>query len=260
MTPVLLAVLACAPVFRYPGPTRGVGKTASPTPTSTSGPWSGDPDQREAVAYYEAPKQAESGQGEQDEPKPRKPRRGRKGDGDKVAKAAGHYVGKKVMSCGGESFRYDCSGLVNVVHYKAGIDLRGLNSDGLWSMAQELGVDHKGLPETGDVVFFDNTYDRNGNGRLDDKLTHVAVVESVDDDGTVHLVHKGSKGVVRIVMNPEHPDQRLSPQGKEWNDWLRARKKGDSKSTQYFSGQLWVGSASFWAAPELQVGQAIAWE
>lgn len=243
-------LLACAPVFRYPGPTRSLGKAVD-TPNETSGPWRGGSEQpeREAVVHVEPP-DAQSAPPSKE--KSWKPRRALKGSGQGVADAAGHYVGKTVMSCSGEKFRYDCSGLVNVVHYKAGIDLRGQNSEGLLDMARELGVDHGGAPKTGDVVFFDNTYDRNKNGRLDDSLTHVAVVESVDADGTVHMVHKGSKGVVRIVMNPEHPDQRLGPEGQEWNDWLRARKKGDSKNTPYLAGQMFVGSASFWAAPELR--------
>lgn len=243
-------LLACAPVFRYPGPTRSVGKAVD-TPSETSGPWGGGEEPaREAVVVVEP---ADAGPSSSPRERTRTPRRALKGSGQGVADAAGFYVGKKVMSCSGEKFRYDCSGLVNVAHYKAGIDLRGQNSEGLLNMARELGVDHKGPPRVGDVVFFDNTYDRNGNGRLDDDLTHVAVVEDVDPDGTVHLVHKGSKGVVRIVMNPEHPEDRLSPEGKEWNDWLRARKKGDSKNTPYLAGQMYVGCASFWAAPELRV-------
>ncbi len=242
-------LLACAPVFRYPGPTRSLGKAVD-TPSETSGPWGGaDQPEREAVVVVE-PDPAE---GSAPKERTRTPRRALKGSGQGVADAAGHYVGKTVMSCSGEKFRYDCSGMVNVAHYKAGIDLRGQNSEGMLALARELGVDHKGPPRVGDVVFFDNTYDRNKNGRLDDALTHVAVVEDVDSDGTVHLVHKGSKGVVRIVMNPEHPEERLGPDGKEWNDWLRARKKGDSKNTPYLAGQMFVGSASFWAAPELRV-------
>ncbi len=243
-------LLACAPVFRYPGPTRSLGKAVD-TPNQTSGPWRGGAEQpeREAVVHVEPP-DAQAAPSSKE--KSWKPRRALKGSGQGVADAAGHYVGKTVMSCSGEKFRYDCSGLVNVVHYKAGIDLRGQNSEGLLDMARELGVEHGGPPKMGDVVFFDNTYDRNKNGRLDDKLTHVAVVESVDSDGTVHMVHKGSKGVVRIVMNPEHPEDRLGPEGQEWNDWLRARKKGDSKNTPYLAGQMFVGSASFWAAPELR--------
>lgn len=105
------------------------------------------------------------------------------------------------------------------------MDLGLCNTAALYSLALEMGVHHKKLrPRAGDVVFFDNTYDRDRDGRNNDELSHVAIVEWDGEDGTIHLIHNASsKGVSRIVMNLEHPEQAQSTQGKAWNSHLRAK-------------------------------------
>lgn len=179
--------------------------------------------------------------------------RSRETDGERVAKAAAHYIGKTSLTCNGKSYRYDCSGFVNVSYARAGYDLGLLNTAALYELAKEEDLYHRRRrPHVGDVVFFDDTYDRNGNGKLDDPLSHVAIVESIDDDGTITLIHKGSsKGVVRIMMNLEHPDEARSPEGKVWNSHLRGKSSKDPRGTEYLTGQLWVGNASFWSSSAL---------
>jgi cell wall-associated NlpC family hydrolase len=179
--------------------------------------------------------------------------RGRETDGERVAKAAAHYIGKTSLTCNGKNYRYDCSGFVNVSYARAGYDLGLLNTAALYDLAKEEDLYHRRRrPLVGDVVFFDNTYDRNGNGKLDDPLSHVAIVESIDEDGTITLIHKGSsKGVVRIVMNLEHPEEARSPEGKVWNSHLRGKSSKDPRGTEYLTGQLWVGNASFWSSSAL---------
>jgi cell wall-associated NlpC family hydrolase len=183
----------------------------------------------------------------------RRAARGRETDGDRVAKAAAHYIGKTSLTCNGKNYRYDCSGFVNVSYARAGYDLGLLNTAALYDLAKEEDLYHRRRrPLVGDVVFFDNTYDRNGNGKLDDPLSHVAIVESIDEDGTITLIHKGSsKGVVRIVMNLEHPEEARSPEGKVWNSHLRGKSSKDPRGTEYLTGQLWVGNASFWSSSAL---------
>ncbi|MBK9648710.1 MAG: CHAP domain-containing protein [Deltaproteobacteria bacterium] len=183
----------------------------------------------------------------------RRAARGRETDGERVAKAAAHYIGKTSLTCNGKNYRYDCSGFVNVSYARAGYDLGLLNTAALYDLAKEEDLYHRRRrPLVGDVVFFDNTYDRNGNGKLDDPLSHVAIVESIDDDGTITLIHKGSsKGVVRIVMNLEHPEEARSPEGKVWNSHLRGKSSKDPRGTEYLTGQLWVGNASFWSSSAL---------
>jgi hypothetical protein len=118
----------------------------------------------------------------------------------------------------------------------------------LYEHARELGVlHHRRKPQPGDIAFFDNTYDRDKNGRIDDPLSHSAVVVGVEANGRIEMVHLGSKGVVRIYMNLADPDIH-EVDGAVMNDYLRAAAKRDPDSTKYLAGQLWTGFASFWAA------------
>lgn len=155
-----------------------------------------------------------------------------------MVQAAEHYLRARPA-------RDDCSGYVCAVFTRAGLPLRG-NSQSLWEDARAAGLTHKRKrPRVGDLAFFDNTYDRNRNGRWDDELTHVAIVLAVEDDGTILLAHGGtSKGRTTMVMNLQERDTHRREDGKELNSYLRARKKGDPRSWKYLSGQLWRGFAT----------------
>jgi hypothetical protein len=163
--------------------------------------------------------------------------------GSEVASESMKMVGKTRMSVEGKVYRYDCSGLVEAVYAAAGLELRG-NVIMMHERAKSEGVFHRRNPQLGDLVFFDNSYDRNKNGRRDDKLTHVGLVESVDSDGTVTVIHLGSRGVVPIHMNLEHPSEYKSPEGKVWNSFLRAPSKRDKGAR--LTGELFAGFGSLW--------------
>lgn len=164
-------------------------------------------------------------------------------EGISVAQASHYLVGAGSF----RGHRYDCSGMVNAAYSRAGIDLAGRNSASMLKYARENHVFHRRKsPRPGDVAFFDNTHDRNGNRRLDDKLTHVAVVEKVDDDGTITLIHKGGSGVTRTQMNLRHPATHKDEAGKVLNSHLRYRSSKDRRRTKYLTGQLWRGFGSLW--------------
>ena len=91
--------------------------------------------------------------------------------GGDVASSSLSMVGKTKLQVNGSLYRYDCSGLVEAVYASAGLFLKG-NVIMMYEQAREQGVLHKRNPQLGDLVFFDNSYDRNKNGRRDDKLTH----------------------------------------------------------------------------------------
>ncbi len=168
-----------------------------------------------------------------------------------VAHGLEGFLGAASLEVGGETFRHDCSGFVNAAYAATGRSLEGLNSAALYDAARSNGVFHRRKkPLPGDVAFFDNTHDRNGNRRLDDKLTHVAVVEKVDDDGTITLVHKGGSGVTRIVMNLRHRRLDRDDDGRELNSHLRGKTQRDRRRTRYLAGQLWRGFGSLWRLPE----------
>jgi hypothetical protein len=230
---VLLALLAaCAPsVYRMPGPLSGLGSEPAPE-------WHRRPERARPPAPPPVVRPPKPG------PSP-----------EEIAAAAAAYVGASRIEVGGTRYRFDCSGLVEASLASAGCPFTG-SSASLFEQARDLRVLHRRRrPSPGDVAFFDNTYDRDGNGRRDDPLSHVAVVESVASDGTITMVHVGSKGVTRLVMNLRHPEDRTNEAGAVINDYLRAPTKGDSPRTRRLAGELWVGFASFWQVDQPAVSE-----
>jgi hypothetical protein len=143
----------------------------------------------------------------------------------------------------------DCSGLVRLAYQKAGIDLVG---DGflagenavsaIYRRARARGALHEHLPQPGDLVFFRETYDRNRDGRRNDGLTHVAVVERVEAEGTLTFIHRGRKGIARSHMNLAFPrTHRVGQPGVILNDILRPASRGQRA---WLSGELFAGFAS----------------
>jgi hypothetical protein len=178
------------------------------------------------------------------------PRRGRNRDGDKVAKAAVGFIGARKLVVDGQKMRYDCSGFVCAAYKKADQPLRG-NTMSLQELAKSERLFHKRkTPIPGDVAFFHNTYDRNRNGKRDDLWSHVAIVEAVDADGTITLVHKGGRGIRRTMMNLRHPRNKRDTTGKRLNSVLGIHKYGS-----VLTGELWCGFASLWALDEDQLAQ-----
>ncbi len=218
--------------LRFPGPVRHIG-------SAPDAPYAQRVDPPAPDAEEKAPRE-------------RTARQHRSGDGAEVAKAAGQLVGARHMTGGGETHRYDCSGMVEAAYARAGWDFNGSSKD-LFELAQSEGLVHKKKrPHLGDIVFWDNTYDRNRNGRRDDPLTHVGVVEAVLDDDTVRIVHLGSKGVVRIAMNLHNPSQRHNDNGEIINSYVRSSR--DQRSGGVLAGELFRGFASLWKLPKEGMG------
>ena len=93
-------------------------------------------------------------------------------------------------------------------------------------------------PEPGDLVFFRETYDRNRDGRQNDGLTHVGLVDSVSDDGTVSVIHRVNRGVVRYRMNLQHADIHIDPRTRQTlNDYI---KGGSGTRRAILTGQLFA--------------------
>ena len=237
--------------YVFPGPLASVGKPALPVGfVDDDGPggsvWDGI-EPTAAVAATNAGATPESGSARDAEPPVGLKARKRGGD---VAKSSTAFLGASKLRHRGESFRYDCSGLVMAAHARAGLQLAG-SSESMLTMAKEVGVFHRRKrPRVGDVAFFANTYDKNGNGRLDDLITHVAVVVEVDEDGTVHMVHKGGRGITRLILNLHQPSEHADGASKEINSYLRSRRSSDRRGTRYLAGELWIGFASFWRVLE----------
>ncbi len=101
---------------------------------------------------------------------------------------------------------------------------------------------HATRPAVGDIVFFHNTFDRNGDGRNNDWYTHAGLVENVEDDGTIHVLTYSGGRVDSFAMNLEQPglatDERS---GKVWNTSVRHKDGDDAPFTQYLAGELFAG-------------------
>ena len=142
------------------------------------------------------------------------------------------------------NYRSDCSGFVSAALQGAGVPLTG-DTRTLWAFSESQGfVHYRHEPAVGDLVFFDNTWDRNGNGRFDDELTHVALVVSVDDSGTAILAHEGTtSGRSTLRMNLHHRHQPSVGQV-QVNHPLRRRGRNDPEGTPYLASELWRGFAT----------------
>ncbi len=162
---------------------------------------------------------------------------------------ARRLLGRRTVSWPGQSFPDDCSGLVEGIYASVGMSLQGAahrgdnGVTGLYRYAQVRGrIFARGAPAPGDLVFFRDTYDQNRDGVLDDGLTHVALVESVSEDGTVAIIHRVRRGVMRYRMNLGHPEMHTDPHsGHVLNDYLRG-SMGTERPV--LTAQLFVAFAS----------------
>jgi hypothetical protein len=112
----------------------------------------------------------------------------------------------------------------------------------MWRFAAKHGrIYENGRPLPGDLVFFKETYDLNRDGQSNDGLTHIGVVEDVEADGTVLVIHRVARGVVRYRMNLGSPTQLTTSDGRRVNDWLRTEAPG---SKPRLTAELFAGYAT----------------
>ena len=159
---------------------------------------------------------------------------------DAVIARAAALEGERRVVVDGQAWRADCSGFVAAC-YGDEADLTDPElatpsvAETMWrtlsdrdQLVQE--------PRAGDLVFFDDTYDRNRNGARDDPLSHVGLVESVDAQGTVVFLHFGSGRVKRDRLNLEQPGRHEDEQGEVLNSWLRRGRSGERLAGQLCRG------------------------
>lgn len=170
------------------------------------------------------------------------------GSRESVVAAARGFLGKTRLVANGRRFGDDCTGFVRAVFEPLGVDLLGSASPGdngvtaMWRFAAKHGrIFEGGRPLPGDLVFFKETYDLNRDGHTNDGLTHIGVVEDVEADGTVLVIHRVARGVVRYRMNLANPTQLRTEDGRRLNDWLRTEAPG---SKPRLTAELFAGYAT----------------
>lgn len=149
----------------------------------------------------------------------------------RLVEGAGKVLGARRLDIGGREYPLDCTGTIMAIYAYAGIDLQspmmrfsGNGVTRLYRYLESLDLLYSSdTPLPGDLVFWDNTYDRNNDGKWNDTLTHVGMVVAVDGDGTVHYVHHNyRKGIVLARMNLLQPDSVVQG-NKQLNSAMRMR-------------------------------------
>jgi hypothetical protein len=169
--------------------------------------------------------------------------------GKRLARSAGRLVGHHSLAEVTRAYPDDCSGFVRYVYASAGLTLApaGAQGDGgsvaaqIYRQLRRDGEVRRHTARPGDLVFFHDTWDRNGDGRLDDGITHVGVVDSVGKDGSVSFVHRVHAGIVRSRLDLRHPHLRRDRARRVHNDVLR--RAGHGKQA-LGAGDLLAGFAS----------------
>jgi hypothetical protein len=166
-----------------------------------------------------------------------------------VAKTAASLVGARVVEVNGRRIAYDCAGVTRAIYLKHGIDLYestdvSRQTNGvrvIYHHVRRHGRIHQGpVVRAGDLVFFDNTWDSNEDGAVNDPLTHVGVVERVESDGTVVFISRVAGAVERYRMNLAYPHIHHTDDGRILNDYLRRKKWRDTDGTPYLTGELFA--------------------
>lgn len=148
--------------------------------------------------------------------------------------------GGRYLRFGDQLFRDDCSNVLRAPYHAQGIDLfsehpRFPGANGVTLIREKGTVVTE--PRVGDLVIFDDTWDRNRNGALDDPATHAAIVIGFEPNGTVLVYNRVRSGHRVFRMNPRYPE-RLTLNGRRINDFLRRKRKTDPKGTRHLTGGL----------------------
>ena len=175
-----------------------------------------------------------------------------------IAESALSLVGKPNLKFANRSFPWDCSGTVLAALWVAGLDVRGeygsFGGNGvnrLHEIARQHQIEYDlPLPEIGDIVFWDNTYDKNEDLKWNDELTHTGIIVDVKPDGTITYVHHDyRRGIVTAEMNLFLPDSRdatlLDGTTRIINSPLRMNKDRYLNPDKWLSAQLFRSFGRF---------------
>ena len=141
-------------------------------------------------------------------------------------------------------FRDDCSGYVSAVFTFVGVPMDGRVAS-IWDLAVANDALHWDRPKVGDLVFFDDTHDRDHDRRWDDELTHIGVIVEVEPDGVATFAHAGTtRGRTYGKIDVERPWVNRDSNGNLVNSYVRDPEWGDPSDASYLAGELWVAFAT----------------
>ena len=167
-----------------------------------------------------------------------------------LVEGATSMLGKDRLVVRGKEFRIDCSGVVMAIYYYAGIDLSpamsaytGNGVARIYKYLREKKLLYEtDCPAPGDIIFWDNTWDANGDGEYNDYFTHMGMVLEVDNSGLITYVHHHyRKGIITEYMNLSDPDTDRITRGNEViviNSPMRMRGSPPTPEGQWLSRHL----------------------
>ena len=159
-----------------------------------------------------------------------------------IVEYAKSLLGTKDLRAVNKNFRNDCTGYLLGVYHTLGYTVKVEPGSGKKSLSELLYLTLKKagriyrerIPDIGDAAFFESTLPNTWG-----HVSHAGLVEQVESDGTVVILHYGSGRVGRIRMNLEHPYQRTDDGGKVINDYVRRDDYGTAKS-EFLAGALFT--------------------
>jgi hypothetical protein len=166
-----------------------------------------------------------------------------------IVRSAARLVGARTIEINGRQIAYDCAGVTRAIYLEHGIDLyegsggeyKGNGVRLIYANVKQHGMLHQGpIVHPGDLVFFDNTWDLNGDGILNDALTHVGVVERVESDGTVVFISRVADAIERYRMNLALPHVHQTTDGRVLNDYIRRKRASDPEDMGHLTGELFA--------------------
>ena len=166
-----------------------------------------------------------------------------------IVRTAARLVGADTIEVNGRRIVEDCAGVTRAIYLEHGIDLyAGGTADSkangvrlIYAHLRQHGKLHHGpIPHSGDLVFFDNTWDLNGDGKLNDPLTHVGVVERVEPDGTVVFISRVADAIERYRLNLGLPHVHKTAEGRTLNDYIRRKRVTDPDDGGRLTGELFA--------------------
>lgn len=166
-----------------------------------------------------------------------------------IVHTATKLLGARLIESNGRRVAYDCAGVTRAIYLEHGIDLYNSNTTDrrangvrlIYNHMRQHGRLHQGpMVQPGDLVFFDNTWDFNGDGRLNDPLTHVGVVERIESDGTVVFISRVAEAIERYRMNLALPRVHKAADGRILNDYIRRKRPTDPDEMGHLAGELFT--------------------
>jgi hypothetical protein len=170
-----------------------------------------------------------------------------------IVQTATRLVGATTIQVNGKRIAYDCAGVTRAIYLQHGIDLYDSGApdakpNGVRLIHHHISrqgkLHHGPIVRPGDLVFFDNTWDYNGDGRVNDPLTHVGIVERQERDGTVIFISRVAGAIERYRMNLALPHVHRTADGRVLNDYIRRKDLDDPVTATYLTGQLFAAFGS----------------